>query len=86
MTFYMAGAIKYDLEHPAEIEDQKAETQSAIRAMITGLRIYRTKDPSFKHPFIDELARIDATGLIEDFVNSRKQRVSNRERCPAAVR
>lgn len=71
MAFYFAGAIKFDLENPSASRDPVADTLSAIRATVTGLRIYQSVDPSFEHPFIEDLARLDKAGGLEEFVRSK---------------
>lgn len=71
MAFYLAGAIKFDLENPSASRDPGADVLPAIRATITALRIYQSGDPYYEHPFIEKLAKLDKAGELEAFVRSR---------------
>ena len=71
MAFYFAGAIKFDLENPSASRDAIADVTSAIRATVTALRIYQSDDPAYERPFIEDLARLDKAGGLEEYVRSR---------------
>ncbi len=70
MTFYVAGAVKHDLENPEAALDSRADITSSIRAMITGYNLYTIENAYFHHPFVEGFTMIDASGGLEDYVNS----------------
>lgn len=71
IAFFLAGAIRFDLKHPELADHASADIPSALRAMISGLELYKTEDPGFSHPFVDKLARLDQQGALEEFVRSK---------------
>jgi len=70
MLFYMAGAIKFDLEHPTEAHDPTADLPSAIRAMIKGLQLLKTERSDVDQPLLEDLAKIDEAGGLDSLVKS----------------
>lgn len=70
MAYFLAGAVKFDLENPDLALHRSADIPSAIRAMVYGYNLYTIENAYFNHAFVEGFAQIDASGGLEDYVNS----------------
>ena len=70
MAYFLAGAVKFDLENPELALHRSADIPSAIRAMVYGYNLYTIENAYFNHAFVEGFAQIDASGGLEDYVNS----------------
>lgn len=68
LVFYYAGAIKFDLGHPAEAYDPMPDMLAGVRAMITGMQIVKKERPDYEQPLLEDLAKIDESGGLENHV------------------
>ena len=70
MAYFLAGATKFDLENPELALHRTADIPTAIRAMVYGYNLYTIENAYFNHAFVEGFAQIDASGGLEDYVNS----------------
>lgn len=70
MTYYVAGAIKHDLENPEDALNPRADIVSSIRAMVAGYKVFTIENAYFIHPFVDGFANMDVSGELEAYVHS----------------
>lgn len=70
MAYFLAGAVKFDLENPDLALHRSADIPAAIRAMVYGYNLYTIENAYFNHAFVEGFAQIDASGGLEDYVNS----------------
>ena len=55
LGYFIAGAVKFDLEDPPLAHDRKADAGAAIRAALVYYREHRRIHPKDTHPLFDKL-------------------------------
>jgi hypothetical protein len=68
LAYYIAGAVKYDLENPTKIGDEYASVPSAIEAMLIVYRELKKKQPDIRDSFYEQLEQLQAAGQLESYV------------------
>jgi hypothetical protein len=81
LGFYIAGAVKFDLEHPSQAEDPYADKVTAMRASLVAYRAILKRKPDFKNALMEKLARLERESKLEAYVESvaEKDRAKKRE-------
>ena len=68
LAYYLAGAVKFDLAHPAQASDPRADVPDAVRAALVFYRKYRAAHPDTHSALFDHLDQVEREGALDAFV------------------
>jgi hypothetical protein len=70
LGFYIAGAVKFDLEHPAQREDELADVAPALEAVLRRYAQIRAETEKYRSPFLDRFAAQLARGKLREYIQA----------------
>jgi hypothetical protein len=70
LAYFVAGAVKFDLENPSLADDPQADAGSAIRTALVYYRIHRQAHPADTHPLFEHFDVLDREGKLDRFIAS----------------
>jgi hypothetical protein len=70
LAYYLAGAVKFDLDHPDQLGDRRADVPAAIRAGLVFYRKYREVHPGATHPLFQKFDELERQGKLDEFVKN----------------
>ena len=68
LAHYIAGSVKFDLEHPEEAVDRYADIPSAVKATLEVYRKIRVRDKELSVEFFDKLDAKDQEGMFDTYI------------------
>ena len=68
IAYFIAGAVKFDLENPEAREDELADIPAAIRSALVYYRAHRSHHPERSHPFFERMDEHDRAGTLDQYV------------------
>ena len=70
LAYYIAGAVKFDLENPVAARNPQADAGPAIRAALVYYRAHRRAHPKVTHPLFEKFDALDKQGKLDQFIES----------------
>jgi hypothetical protein len=68
LSYYIAGAVKYQLENPSKSGKPYASIPAAIRSELFIYKEVKKRLKGYQNDFYEHLADLDKQGKLEDFV------------------
>ncbi len=68
LTYYLAGATRYDLQNPKRATDPYADQAAAVRAELLAYRYGKSRGSKITRPLLDDLQAKNAAGTLEKYI------------------
>ncbi len=70
LAYYIAGAVKFDIENPVAARNPQADAGPAIRAALVYYRVHRRAHPKVTYPLFEKFDALDKEGKLDEFIES----------------
>jgi hypothetical protein len=70
LAYFIAGAVKFDLENPVAARNPQADAGPAIRAALVYYRVHRRAHPKDTVALFEKYDSLDKQGKLDEFIAS----------------
>ena len=64
LSYYLAGAVQYDLDNPKKMRDRLADKEAAVKAQLMIYREIQKQKKGFKDSVLDNLTKLEKEGKL----------------------
>ena len=68
LAYYLAGAVRYDLQHPGKATDPYADQAAAVHTELLAYRYAQKRAPKLSLPLLDKLQKLEMAGKLNAYV------------------
>lgn len=68
LAYFVAGAVKFDLENPEAAREAVSDIPPAIRSALVYYKAHLNRHPERRHPFFERMNQLDRTGALDRYV------------------
>jgi hypothetical protein len=70
IAYHLAGAVRYDLDHPKLMKDELADKEAAVRASFVAYKFLQGRKKGYTDPTMEKLVAADKKGTLKTYIKS----------------